>query len=156
MAIAACLYEYLQAHGVACTLLCHPHTETSRATARSAAVPADHLAKGVLLHDARGSVLAVIPADHHLRLHTCRGLLRRDLELAAEDDLTGLFPDCEPGAIPAIGPAYGVETWMDEALASLGEVYCEAGDHESLLQLSGEEFRGLLGRDRRGWLSHAG
>ena len=156
MAIAQRLREYLDASGVAYTLLPHPRTLTSQQSARLAVVPDDHLAKAVVLKDAQGYLLLVLPADHHLRLHTCQELLQRELELAAETELAQLFPDCVLGAIPALGPAYGLETWMDEALAALSQVYFEAGDHETLVQVSGESFRTLVGAARCGWFSHPG
>jgi Ala-tRNA(Pro) deacylase len=156
MAIAQRLQDYLQASQVAYSLLRHPRAVTSQESARLAEVPDDHLAKGVVLKDAQGYLLLVLPANHHLRLHACRELLQRELELASEAELAELFPDCAPGAVPALGPAYGLETWMDEALATLARVYFEAGDHESLVQVSGEAFRTLLGPARCGWFSHPG
>lgn len=46
----------------------------------------------------------------------------REFELVAEDEFSRLFADCEPGAIPPLGSAYGIETCMDEALTKLANV----------------------------------
>ena len=42
-----------------------------------------------------------------------------------------------------------------EPLASLANVYFEAGDHEHLIHTSGANFIKLLSRARRGYFSHA-
>jgi len=64
-----------------------------------------------------------------------------------------LFDDCEPGAVPPLGPAYGIETLLDESLTSVADVFFEAGDHELLVHLRGEIFQALLRGARRGYYS---
>jgi len=78
----------------------------------------------------------------------------RDLHLATEDEIAELFDDCQLGAVPPLGPAYGIETLLDESLTSLADVYFEAGDHVQLVHLSGEDFQALLSGARRGYYSH--
>ena len=51
------------------------------------------------------------------------------MEFAEEGELQILFRDCDLGAIPALGPAYGIETIVDERLDRAAEVWLEAGDH---------------------------
>ena len=85
---------------------------------------------------------------------TTRKFVDFHLEPATEEEIATLFKDCEPGAVPPLGPAYGVETLLDEALASLDEVYFEAGDHEQLVHVNGEGFRNLLRGVRHGYFSH--
>ena len=80
--------------------------------------------------------------------------LNRELELVEEDEFAKLFPDCEPGAIPPLGPAYNIETFLDEALKSLANIYFESGDHEHLIHTSGEDFKKLLSGVRHGHFSH--
>ena len=81
--------------------------------------------------------------------------MNRNLGLAAESELGNLFFDCEIGALPALGPAYGVETVVDDALAEQPDIYFEAGDHEQLIHVSAETFQALLGDAiRHGHFSH--
>jgi len=70
--------------------------------------------------------------------------LDRKLRLASESDLPSLFGDCELGAIPAVGPAYGMLTVMDDRLREQPEIYFEAGDHEELIHMKQEEFTVLM------------
>ena len=131
----------------------HPKSYSSIETANAAHVADDHIAKGVLLKDDTGYLLAVIPASQWVDLHRTKEELSRDLQLASEDEVEQLFADCAPGAIPPLGSAYGVETVLDEALTSLASVYFEGGDHERLIRVSGEQFKRLMKGVRHGHFS---
>lgn len=144
MAIAPTLEEYLRVRGVEYDLVPHGHTVSSSETAHAARLRGTYLAKGVVLTDGQGFLVAVIPATHHIQLAWLDRQLGRMLGLATESDLGRLFPDCEVGAVPPVGLAYGVETVVDEALFGLPEVYLEAGDHQTLVRMSGRQFRALL------------
>lgn len=153
MTIATTQQRYLVQRNVSYDLMLHPHTGSSHETAEAAHVAEDHIAKAVVVKDAAGYAIVVIPASHQLRLKHLRRELQRDFQLVAEDELARLFDDCEPGAVPPLGPAYGIETLLDNALTSLADVYFEAGDHEQLVHLSGDEFQSLLSGARRGYFS---
>ena len=83
------------------------------------------------------------------------GLLRQQfghaVVLASEAELADLFPDCETGAVPPLGTAWGVDTFVDESLLAEAEVYFEAGDHESVVRVSGDQFEKLLENAERGY-----
>jgi len=108
----------------------------------------------VVVKDASDYAIVVIPASNWLKMDSLRRELNRDLHLATEDEIAELFDDCELGAVPPLGPAYGIETLLDESLTSLADVYFEAGDHVQLVHLSGEDFQALLSGARRGYYSH--
>ena len=57
--------------------------------------------------------------------------------------MAGLFPDCEEGAVPPVGKAYGLRSLLDRALLEQPEIFFEAGDHEHLLKMSGQNFQAL-------------
>jgi prolyl-tRNA editing enzyme YbaK/EbsC (Cys-tRNA(Pro) deacylase) len=61
-----------------------------------------------------------------------------------EDEIDATFSDCERGAIPAIGEAYGVDVVIDPSLVHQPDVYFESGDHEHLIRMTGDDFRGLM------------
>jgi Ala-tRNA(Pro) deacylase len=141
---------YLEQHGVDYELVPHRKVFTSQAAAWQANIDGDHLAKGVLLKADGSYTLALIPSDHWLRLKAISRELDRPFEIAPEAELAALFDDCDPGAVPAVGPAYGIETVVDEALDTLGVVYFESGDHEQLVRVDGTAFRALLRGARHG------
>jgi len=74
--------------------------------------------------------------------------------MANEDQVEALFRDCEPGAVPALGAAYGLKVIVDESLAKEPEVYLEGGDHASLVHLSGVTFVKLLADARHAYFAN--
>jgi Ala-tRNA(Pro) deacylase len=153
MTLARSLEDYLRERGVGYEVLPHRPTHLSLESAHVSHVPAACFAKAVVLGDEQGYVMAVTPADHRLRLGVLHHRLGRRLGLATEQELRRLFKDCEPGAIPPLGPLYGMEVIVDEALDGRPEVYFEAGNHRDLIRVSGEDFRRLLPDAPRGAIS---
>lgn len=154
MSIARSVEQFLKDHDVDYELVRHPRSMTSMRTAEAAHVPGGQLAKSVLLEDEAGYLVAVIPATHRVDLGKLHRQLNRRIGLAVEREVTELFPDCDPGAIPAIGAAYRVETIVDDSLLAQPEVYFEAGDHEELIRVKGEQFLSLLREARHGQFTH--
>ena len=149
MAIAISLAQYLADHGVKYEVVEHPQTATARESARTSHIPLKHLAKAVLLKADHGFVLAVLPASGHIRFNRIREQLGPNVDMASEEQIEALFHDCKPGAVPALGPAYGLKVIIDKTLTDEPEVYFfEGGDHASLVHVSGSTFQQLL-RDAR-------
>jgi Ala-tRNA(Pro) deacylase len=145
MSISRRLSSFLDQCGARYEVCPHNHSHTSVQTARLAHVPEHQLAKSVILEDDAGCVMAVVPADSRVRIgDVARMLGRHDLHLADEKRIAQLFNDCEVGAVPAIGMAWGVETVVDDDLHENAEVYVEGGDHEVLIRMSGEQFNALM------------
>jgi Ala-tRNA(Pro) deacylase len=143
------------AHGVAYEVVAHPHSHSSMETAELAHVPGHRLAKSVVLEDEDGFVMAVLPSTCHVRLGVLSRELNRRLRLATESQLQTLFADCETGAIPPVGLAYGIPTIVDERLTQLPEVYFEAGDHEQLIRMKADQFARLMEHVGHARFAHA-
>ena len=154
MAVATTLEEYLESRNIAYDVVEHPHTNTAMRAAEAAHVPGDQVAKPVLLGDEHSYLLAVIPATHRLELDRLNQMLARSLEMLPEDEIEATFSDCECGAIPAIGDAYGIDVVLDPALTHQPDVYFESGDHEHLIHMRGEVFRDLMEHVPRTSVSH--
>lgn len=150
MAIAMRVAEFMQEHGARYDVLTHPHTGNSIETAELAHVPEDKLVKSVVLEDDDGFVMAVLPASRHVRLARLNQQMNRQFRLVPESRIAASFPDCERGAIPPLGPVYGMRTVLDESVSTLPEVYFEAGDHERLVHMSRDQFMALLPQAERG------
>jgi Ala-tRNA(Pro) deacylase len=150
MAIAERLREYLEQHSVTYETLAHTYTPSSARTAEAAHVPGGRLAKGVVLKRPDETfMLMALPADYMVHLGHLHRLLHEEVCLATEQELLDLFPDCAEGAIPALGPAYGLRTLVDRSLFEQEEVFVEAGDHQTLLRLDRRQFEQLLGQAER-------
>jgi len=153
--IAPRVQKYLEELCVKYDVIAHPYAQTGREAADLAHIPADHLAKGIVLANGHDGLLVVVPADRHIRLHTLQRELGRPLRLAQEREFQHVFDDCVPGALPPFGFLYGMETLIDNELCELGNNYFAAGDHEHLVHVSGDAFRQLVQGTRHGYFSHA-
>ena len=151
MTISTTLREYLDQHQVAYDLLPHPHTGSSMETAEEAHVPGVQLAKAVVIRDDGHYLMVVVPSIEHVDMGLLRQQFGHAVVMASEAELADLFPDCETGAVPPLGSAWGVDTYVDESLLAESEVYFEAGDHESVVRVSGDQFEQLLENAERGY-----
>lgn len=145
MSIASTVSNCLAENDVSYDVLTHPHTTNSIRSAQAAHVPGARLAKSVVLADDQGYLMVVLPSTRRVNLGELHRQLNRNLGLATEQELGSLFMDCEIGALPAVGPAYGIETILDDSLAEQSDIYFEAGDHEQLIHVTVEGFQALLG-----------
>lgn len=148
MDIAPTLVTQLAHLGISYDIIHHYHTSDSMDSARAAHIPPAQVVKSVILEDDEGHVMALLPADQHLRVHELNRLLHRNLELATEAEFENLFTDCETGAIPPVGEAYGMQTVVDEQLEDFEDVYLEAGNHTALLHVSGAAFNKLMAHSK--------
>lgn len=154
MTVATRLQTYLDQLGEGYELIRHPHSHCSMESAAYAHIPGDNLAKGIVLRDTQGHLLLVVlPADFHINLKQLGNWLQREVHLVDEEELGSLFPDCALGAIPPIGPAYALPTIWDRVLGDKETVFFEAGDHESLVKVSGRVFHELMAPAERAHFS---
>lgn len=145
MSMPSRLSNYLQRNAIQYEVLSHAHSHSSAETARTAQVRPHQLAKSVVLEDDEGCVMAVVPADARVNIGALARMLGRGtLHLSDEQRLCELFPDCDRGAVPAVGMAWGMDTVVDESLADNPELYIEAGDHDMLIRLSRQQFHQLM------------
>jgi Ala-tRNA(Pro) deacylase len=153
MAIAPTLATCLEQAGIQPEILTLPHSPSASRTPHATHVSGDRVAKAVLLKDDTGYLLAVLPASHHLRLDAVEVLTGRSLTLAAEEEIGRAFPDCEVGAVPPVGTAYGLPAVVDDSLVKEPEIYLEGGDHTTLVRVTREDFAQLMQGAQAGVLS---
>lgn len=144
MAISHKLKQYLDRNHVDYSLVAHAHTRSSEDSARSAHIPLHQMAKAVVLEDEQGYIVGVLPSNNRIEVDWVNEELGREFELAEEGEFDTLFGDCDTGAVPALSEAYGIEVIWDEQLRHSSDIYIEAGDHEHLVHLSGEDFNALM------------
>ncbi len=155
MAIARRIQWYLDTHTAQYDLIRHPHSRSSAETARLATIPEDKLAKCILVEDERGYLMTIVPASRRIDLRRLCDFCSRSFELASEGELGEIFHDCETGAVPPMANAYGIPVMLDDSLLGLDEIYFEAGDHEGVVHMSGEQFLDLLPGCRHAMISRA-
>ena len=151
MLIPSRLSNYLDQRGVRYETCVHKPSRTSAETARAAQVLLHQLAKSVIVEDDEGCVMAVVPADKTVMLgHPCRLLGRKELRLSDETRIAILFEDCDRGAVPPVGMAWGIETVVDGELEANDLVYMDGGYHECQLRMPHEQFHELRIAARHG------
>jgi len=128
---AEAVTQYLEGERVAYELVEHESAMSAAAEARVAHVPADQVAKTVVLHDGSVYMIAVVDASARLDLRKVRELLGAsgNLRLATEDEIARDFPTFEVGAVPPFGPAVPAAEIIDRALLTHERILCPAGDH---------------------------
>lgn len=125
------LLDWLAGQHVEYEIHRHDLTFTARATAKAEGVDPRTFAKvvGVASLDGhRGFV--VLDATDHLDLGKASRVLGiGKVRLLSEADLVALAPDCEAGAIPAVGDLFGLTTYADYAVRDEPEISFNAGSH---------------------------
>ncbi len=154
MGVAMTLQRYLDDLHVSYDVVTHKKTGSSSMSAQSSHISGNNLAKGVVLKTDGTYILAVLPATCQVELEKLKNLVGGNVTLATESEASQLFPDCEEGAIPALGVAYGLPAVVDEQLDSRNDIYFEGGDHRSLVHISGDQFGSLMGGMSHGRFSH--
>jgi len=132
----------------------HRRTYTANRMAQALRVKGREVAKTVLLRTGQGHILAVLPATHQIDLEQLREELGDPrIELAAEEEMDRLFPDCERGAVPPFGSLYQVPTIMDDSLAEDENIVFEGPDHEQAIRISLQDYE-TIEHPRHGHFAH--
>src|SRR5262245_17233388 len=135
------LDEFLTERHVSFERLRHRTAYTANRVAQILHVPGKEMAKTVLLRSDHGYVLAVLPATHQVDLmQMSRELGEARLEMASEEEMCRLFPDCETGAIPPFGSMYQVPTVVDETLTKDQQIVFEGQNHEEAIRMTYHDF----------------
>lgn len=104
-------------------------------------VTGQEVAKPVLLRTGRGYVLVVVPANRFVDLQRIREWLGNvPVEMASEDEMDQLFPNCERGAIPPFGSVYHIDTLVDDTLAQDEQIVFQAGTHEDAIRMTYHDY----------------
>lgn len=144
MAVAERLKTFLEDAGVEYEVLDHDEAYTAQEEAHAAHVPGRNWAKTVVVAADGDPMLAVLPATHMLDLDAfARTVGAKEVELADESRFAGLYPDCEPGAMPPFGHLYDQTTFVDESLRRDEYIAFHAGDHETAVKLAYTVFEEL-------------
>ena len=154
MSIAPTLQRYLEAEGIQYDVIPHEPTMSSTRTAEACRISGNCLAKSIVLR--RGDsdyMLAVLPASHHIHLAVLQDQLGGRVQLAKEDEIDPLFPDCVHGAVPSVGQCYGLPLVVDASLETQPQLYMDAGDHETLIRMDHTQFAHLTAGARHGRFS---
>src|SRR5688572_4625967 len=134
--------NYLDQMGVHYRLSRHDTTYTAQDLAAAEHIPGRKVIKPVVVKADGQFVMCALPASHRIDLDTLRNQLQvGDCELAQENELSQIFPECELGAEPPIGRMFGLPTLMDESLFADDRVTFQAGTHQDAVTMSLADYR---------------
>jgi Ala-tRNA(Pro) deacylase len=139
------LKEFLDSNKIKYVSITHSLAYTAQQIAATAHIPGKEVAKTVMVKLDDKMAMAVLPASYRVDF----GLLRQasgasKVELATEQEFTGMFPECEVGAMPPFGNLYGMEVFVAESLAEDEEIAFNAGSHTELIRLAYKDFERLV------------
>jgi len=138
------LEEFLQAKQAAYTHSIHRTAYTAREVASAEHLPLTEVAKTVVVHTDIGYVMLVVPANKLVDFQEVRQELGlKQLRMATEHELTRLFPDCELGAMPPMGPLFTLPVYLDAAMVDEKVIAFNGGTHRDVIHMSTLEFRRL-------------
>ncbi len=136
--------ELLTSRHVPFEALHHRPTYTANRMAQVLHVPGKEVAKSVLLRSGNDYILVVLPATHYVDMDRIRRRLgEQDVEMASEEEIERVFPDCERGAMPPFGSLYHIHTLMDESLAEDEEIVFENQTHEDAIRMRFDDYESL-------------
>jgi len=145
MPILTKLKEFLDANRVRYEVRWHRPAFTAQEVAAAEHVPGREMAKVVMVRDGGEYLMAVLPAPYHVGLERLgKAAGRPGLRLATEAEFAGLFPGCEPGAMPPFGNLYGIPVWVDDSLTRDDEIAFNAGTHEQTVHMKYADFARLV------------
>ena len=132
--------SYLDERRVPYRASTHPYGVTAQEIAERVHVSGKRFGKTVVLRSDGQYVLALLPADDWIDLPALRGVLGEGIDLAREEELTRLFPECEAGAMPPLGGLYGLPVLADACLAKQPTITVNGGTHTDVIELRWEDF----------------
>jgi Ala-tRNA(Pro) deacylase len=133
--------SYLDERGIAFHVAAHSPKPTAQEIAAAAHISGKRFAKTVLLKLGDGSyVMAVVPAAESIDLERFRRAMGKALDVAGEEELDRLFPDCETGAMPPLGGLFGLPVVADACLARQESIVVNGGTHSDVIELRWADY----------------
>jgi Ala-tRNA(Pro) deacylase len=130
------LREFLDRNRIQYLVISHSVAYTAQGIAALTHTPGKELAKTVMVMVDGRLAMAVVPASFRVDLYRLKKYLGADsVELASELEFRGRFPDCETGSMPPFGNLYGMDVFVDQALAEDKEIAFNAGSHRELVRM---------------------
>lgn len=145
MPISRTLKAYLDRERVHYDVLPHPEAFRAVAIAHTLHTPEKEMAKVVIVKVDGRFVMTVLPASWNVDLPRLRIVFAaQQVRLATEEEIKGLFPDCDLGAMPPFGNLYGLPVYVDQSLAEDEEIVFQAGTHSEAIRMRYWDFASLV------------
>ncbi|MBA3816156.1 MAG: YbaK/EbsC family protein [Parachlamydiaceae bacterium] len=145
MGLSMKVKDYLESKQVSYQLLEHEPAFTAQEIADAQHLPGRIVIKTVIVCADGQFVMCVLPAVHRIDFGKLKDILGvSDVHLAEESEVSALFTDCEVGAEPPFGEAYGLKVYADKILEENEEIAFNAGTHTDMLRIKYRDFVRLV------------
>jgi len=145
MAIPESIRRFVEDRGVGFTPIHHRTAYTAQEEAAATHVPGREWAKTVVCIADGRPLLAMVPAYDRVDLDAVRAASGAGaVRLASETEFSGMYPDCETGAMAPFGPLYGQTVLVDETLTRDEEITFHAGTHADAIRMRYDDFAKLV------------
>lgn len=139
------LVTYLQEQHVSFQTHEHRTAYTSDQMAEAEHIPGKLVAKAVMAFADGKMVMLVLPSTYLVNYTKAAAALGvRTFRLAAEDEFTSAFPDCEIGAMPVFGNLYGLPVYVDISLTEDETIVFPVGTHTESIRVPYADFERLV------------
>ena len=141
------LLAWLESESIEYEVHEHDRSFTAMATARAEGVDPKSFQKVIWVRSADGGdAFMVIDSEDHLDLRKSREVLESGrVQLVPEEEIEVLAPDCEPGAMPAVGSLFGIPTFADLAVRDEPRISFNAGSHRVAVRVDRAAWERALG-----------
>lgn len=144
MAVSQLVQEFLRQSNVGYSVFPHLPAYSAQEEAAVTHISGRDWAKPVVFFADGEPIQAVVPADLVVDIDELLALTGAErIRLATEDELAALYPDCEPGAMPPLGPLYNQPVFVDIALAAEPQVVFNGGTHADAVCMRYDDYAAL-------------
>ena len=141
MAVTQLVQEFLRQSNVGYSVFPHVPAFSAQEEAAVTHISGRDWAKPVVFFADGEPIQAVVPADLVVDVGQLLVLAGADrIRLATEEELSQLYPDCEPGAMPPLGPLYNQPVFVDIALAAEPQIVFNGGTHADAVCMRYDDF----------------
>lgn len=135
------LTKFLKKHKVDYDVETHRETFTACDTAQAEHISGKKLVKAVIAKVNGKDVMLVLPSHRTVDLFSLGTMLdTKNVRIEEEKEFQDLFPDCEVGALPALGDLYHLSCYADKSIQDEEELYFSAGNRRQTIRISTADF----------------
>ncbi len=133
--------DHLERLGVRFEVLPHDRSETALEEAQALDVDPDEVLKVLVLDVESGHALAILPASRRLDMDLVHEALGdRRATFASEKEIADVFPEFEPGALPALPSLLHIPVVLDPRVLAHRKVTFAAGVQRESVRIESERL----------------
>ncbi|UCD49138.1 MAG: YbaK/EbsC family protein [Phycisphaerales bacterium] len=137
--------EFLDQAGVKYETTEHSPVFSAQGLAAAEHEHGKNVAKPVIVRADGRYLMCVLPAPNKIDLGKLKGQVDAEsVELADEEEIGKLFPDCELGAEPPFGNLYDLPTVIEKSLEADDHILFQGGTHGKAIRMAMADYRRLV------------